>query len=319
MQMSTLKLTVRSFYSAQKNRKQAGNRVYSLKRELVMPFLDDKANKEIVEAKFKELRDTLPQDQVIEVDRIHNRVFKVFYNAEKLLYEDIKEDIEERSIYKEWIKYVYNIDVILCAATISEIYDVGRFKTISKLWQYSGYGVMKVVKENGITKLWYPTRDDAFKWVDHATNLEKSTADKWKREYDKESKMSQYMQRCVWGLKYDYEEIASKRLEGLPYLCNGKLKEAFWKCSQQFQKTTPDKSKYRKYYDEKKAYYAEKYPDKSKGKINGMTLRKVAKLYASHLWIQWRKLEGLPISKPYAIEKLGHDGYIPPVYDSEPE
>jgi len=32
----------------------------------------------------------------------------------------------------------------------------------------------------------------------------------------------------------------------------------------------------------------------------------------SHLWVRWRELEGLPVSRPYAIERLGHAGYIPP-------
>jgi len=40
--------------------------------------------------------------------------------------------------------------------------------------------------------------------------------------------------------------------------------------------------------------------------------RKMVKLFLSHLWAEWRKLEGLPVSTPYALGKLGHNGYIAP-------
>lgn len=45
-----------------------------------------------------------------------------------------------------------------------------------------------------------------------------------------------------------------------------------------------------------------------------MAERKTVKLFLSHLWEVWRKLEGLPIVPPYPIALLKHDPshYIPP-------
>jgi len=45
------------------------------------------------------------------------------------------------------------------------------------------------------------------------------------------------------------------------------------------------------------------------------TRRRLVKLFLSHLWEVWRRLEGLPVRKPYAIEYLGHSTIIEPFID----
>jgi hypothetical protein len=50
----------------------------------------------------------------------------------------------------------------------------------------------------------------------------------------------------------------------------------------------------------------------SEGHIHNMALRKTLKLFLSCLWITWREAEGLPVTEPYAIDKLGHDSFISP-------
>ena len=42
-------------------------------------------------------------------------------------------------------------------------------------------------------------------------------------------------------------------------------------------------------------------------------IRKMMKIFLSHLWIKWRTVEGLPVSKPYVIERLGHQHFIEPI------
>lgn len=50
----------------------------------------------------------------------------------------------------------------------------------------------------------------------------------------------------------------------------------------------------------------------SEGHIHNMALRRVVKLFQACLWLTWREAEGLPVTKPYAIEKLGHNSFIDP-------
>jgi len=48
------------------------------------------------------------------------------------------------------------------------------------------------------------------------------------------------------------------------------------------------------------------------GHADGMAQRKMIKLFLSHLWLEWRTAEKLPISKPYAHAIQGHSDYRPP-------
>ncbi|MBA7714654.1 hypothetical protein ES703_123684 [subsurface metagenome] len=48
------------------------------------------------------------------------------------------------------------------------------------------------------------------------------------------------------------------------------------------------------------------------GHLDAMATRKMIQLFLACLWLVWREAEGLPITKPYAIEKLGHTKAISP-------
>ncbi len=50
----------------------------------------------------------------------------------------------------------------------------------------------------------------------------------------------------------------------------------------------------------------------SEGHAHAYALRKMIKLFLSCLWLVWREAEGLPTSKPYAIDQLKHDSFIGP-------
>lgn len=50
----------------------------------------------------------------------------------------------------------------------------------------------------------------------------------------------------------------------------------------------------------------------SEGHVHNQAMRKMIKLFLACLWLVWREAEGLPLTKPYALDKLGHDSYIDP-------
>jgi len=50
----------------------------------------------------------------------------------------------------------------------------------------------------------------------------------------------------------------------------------------------------------------------SEGHVHNMALRKMIKLFLACLWLEWRKAEGLPVTKPYSIDILQHDSMIEP-------
>lgn len=49
-----------------------------------------------------------------------------------------------------------------------------------------------------------------------------------------------------------------------------------------------------------------------KGHVHNMCVRRMVKLFCSHLWVVWREALNLPIRDPYPIEYLGHTTIIRP-------
>jgi len=101
-----------------------------------------------------------------------------------------------------------------------------------------------------------------------------------------------------------------KRGEKLNY--NPRLKTLCWKIWNSFVKV---KGKYREFYLKFKEDCKKKHPDWTKLHIHNYAGRKTVKLFLSHLWETWRKLEGLPVTEPYPIQILGHSEFIPPFTD----
>ena len=105
---------------------------------------------------------------------------------------------------------------------------------------------------------------------------------------------------------------------------NPKCKILAWKVGQSFVKVG---KAYRGLYDNKVAFYKAKggcggeheregeegkrvkKPCVETGHIHNMAIRAVVKIFLQHVWCSWREIEGLPVTEPYPIAKLGHTTY----------
>ena len=66
-------------------------------------------------------------------------------------------------------------------------------------------------------------------------------------------------------------------------------------------------------YDQYKTFYLERDTGEiTLGHIENRARRKVAKVFLSCLWVAWRTIKGLPISEPYAADKLNHTHLVTP-------
>ena len=98
-----------------------------------------------------------------------------------------------------------------------------------------------------------------------------------------------------------------KKGEKLNY--NPKLKTLCWKIWNNMLKA---RGFGYKLYLEGKELCARKHPDWTKGHIHNWAGRRTVKVFLSCLWDKWRELEGLPRSKPYPIQFLGHTDIVTP-------
>ena len=71
-------------------------------------------------------------------------------------------------------------------------------------------------------------------------------------------------------------------------------------------------SPFRDVYDDARVYYEANRPDWSKGRQHNAAMRKMEKVFLQCLWVYWREAEGLPVTKPYAHDKLGHEQLYKP-------
>lgn len=90
---------------------------------------------------------------------------------------------------------------------------------------------------------------------------------------------------------------------------NPLMRQLCWKIAKSFLMT---KSPYRKFYDERKKHEELSNKERKKGEkltkihIHNRCMRFMIKRFLSDFWIAWRELEGLEVSLPYSVAKLGH-------------
>ena len=100
-----------------------------------------------------------------------------------------------------------------------------------------------------------------------------------------------------------YKNKQGKKIKTQGISFNPLLKTLTWKAGVSFLKSG---SPYRKIYDERKKYERRKHPELTRGHIHNRAMTYMIKRFLLHLWIEGRKIEGLPVSEPYVIAKLGH-------------
>lgn len=100
-----------------------------------------------------------------------------------------------------------------------------------------------------------------------------------------------------------------KKTKGETLHYNQRLKTSCYKVGSSFLRCG---SPYRQIYDNSKEYYEINRKDWNKLHRHRAAMRKMIKVWLSHLWEVWRKLEGLPVRNIYAQDKLGHNHYIKP-------
>jgi len=125
-------------------------------------------------------------------------------------------------------------------------------------------------------------------------------------DIEKDDTVSSLWRYCGFGTKDGVSE-RMKKGEKLHY--NKNLKPVCYLIGTSFLKC---KSPYASIYYEAKEYYAENRPEWTKLHIHYAAMRKMIKVFLSHVYKVWREMEGLPAYLPYIIGKGNHTHYLPP-------
>lgn len=101
---------------------------------------------------------------------------------------------------------------------------------------------------------------------------------------------------------------AEKPVRGKPLSYNPEFKSLMYNIGVSMIRK---KSKYKRIFDRAREYYT-RNRDWTKNHIRLAAMRKMEKLFLSHVWAVWRSLEDLPIRDPYPVEYLGHTTILSP-------
>jgi len=203
----------------------------------------------------------------------------------------IRKQLLNHALYTQYFSKIQGIGPLLSAGIIAYIDDIEKFKHVSSLWQYSGYGMNRYCPE-----------------------CKKPTSVEVKYDTGKIAKKLHPFENCP-DCDHETTPILQKRQSGYQSNWNDKLKVLAWKASSSFVKQSASKSKYRKLYDQIKKDERRKHPTRkiengktffNDGHIHNRAMRKVSKIFLAHIWQTWRRQLGLEATEPYAKQLLGH-------------
>lgn len=261
---------------------------------------------------------------------------------EKDIVNEMKYEIAQFPI-SEWLLGQRGIGVSLTGQTIAIIRYIGRFNNISKLWAYSGMATMYICKKCGKRWLESPKREE---WIIRIANRLEEQHNKKKIRYkdevgtigeigeidetdmynEEDTNFIAKARRMLCDCKDpDIKVTAQRRIKKAMIDYNPKMKKLcrnialsliqynqfYGDMYNGFLQTYLARDDLTEHLNEDK-YKANALEKIKQGRAIKMARRKMIKIFLSHLWVQWRKIEGLPVTRPYIFDIKKHTDYIEP-------
>lgn len=233
----------------------------------------------------------------------------------------VEGELEGMPIYVQYLKGVKGIRAAMAGGLIAWIDNPARFPNPSKLHAYAGFGVEERCEI--CDKLYFRNETDRESWM--SKTVAKLTVARREEKMSRERAEKKALSSLCSCENPKPRRVAQKRRKGELLSYNPRLKVHCWKVAGQLLKAKNET--YDPIYRKKRAEY-EARPDirakherlassgrtkSAKASLKGyklhihqMALRPMVKRFLTDLLIRWREMEGLPITKPYAIDKLGH-------------
>lgn len=241
-----------------------------------------------------------------------------------------------------WLLAQRGIGPSLTGQLIAIIRNIERFANISKLWSYSGMATMEVCRKCGRRHL------EGGKKAEWIVRVAKRLEEQHTKKKVKKGKEEESLDADMAIADSDAgDEDTNFTAKARKMLCDCENPDIKVTAQRRIKKTIIDYNpkmkklcrnialsliQYNEFYGEMYNGFLDQYmardnllKDLNVNKFKGpvlekikrgraikMARRKMVKIFLSHLWVQWRKIDGLPVTKPYVFDIKGHSDYIPP-------
>lgn len=242
----------------------------------------------------------------LEGDEKHAKVNWLMSQQEKVLVSIAKKKIAGHPVWENWLAGVKGIGPCLAGGLLSWI-NIARSTHCSQLWKYSGLGTT----------------------VEHYECPECGTKTDPKPMSELVAAGETRIVCPDCRVPLNVVGHADRRVKGQQTGYNPRVKTLAWKIGESFVKQSPEKSGYRKLYEQFRAQVdrqpCRKVHKDEKGKVIpcfdahkfAKAKRMTVKVFMAHYYLVARTIEGLPVTKPYSFGVLAHDmaSFIEPLRD----
>ncbi len=204
--------------------------------------------------------------------------------------------VSEQPLWDAFLKDIKGCGPLMSAVILTE-FDINKADRISKFWKYAGLDVADDGRGRG-------------RYKEHLTDQPYTDKD-GKAQTKKGITFNPFLKTKLVGV------LGGAFLKQVSWVET--IKNHFEATSEDFRKTKKDKGKTLYFVVESEGKYRIVYrnykhrlenhanhKDKTKGHRHNMAMRYMIKIFLQDLWLAWRALEGLEITKPYHEAVLGH-------------
>lgn len=272
--------------------------------------------------------------------------------VERDIVKEMKDQITQFPI-STWMLSQRGIGPSLTGQTIAIIRDIERFANISKLWSYSGMATMEICTKCGKRRLDGTKKAE---WITRIAGRLEAQHDKKKIIEAERSEFAEVgaTDENIENIEDGNIEDTNFAVKARKMLCScenpitkvtaqRRVKNTIIDYNPKMKKLCRNMAlsliQYNEFYGDmyngflqiqlhrddllknlKNNNFKEATLEKIKrGRAVKMARRKMIKIFLSHLWVKWREIDGLPVTKPYTFAVQGHSNYIEPPEDKHPE
>ena len=201
-----------------------------------------------------------------------------FKNIEDTMIKVLKKELADYPVYAQYLSNVKGVGPLMAGVLIS-YFDPYAARHVSSFWKYAGLDVVFV-----------PDND-----AENPVGLDGELLGHYEGRQRKHTEFQDYIAK-------DGTKQQKKGLTYNPFVKTkllGVLGTSFLRVRGDYAAVYYD---YRSRLDN-----SSKHKDKTDGHKHRMATRYMVKQFLRNFWVEWRQIEGLPVTEPYEVAKLGND------------